>query len=360
VTAPVVILGLWGVLMKFNVFVCVCAAVLAAVGPVDAQQPPPGHPATFHLFWENDGGPMMRVHPSDRHYTNGTALAVTWQPEWANDLAKWIPFNQYFGTPDRTGVGVTVGQWMFTPANIATSMFIPTDHPYAGYLYAGFFFQRVKNNTLDHFQFDFGVTGDSSLAQESQRTVHQIFSDQNPNGWEHQIKDEPTFEFTFRKKWKLNVFGQDEAGSFADSPLGLQAIPQIAVGLGTPQRYAYLGSVVRIGYHLPADFGPRRVNDPGDATVNPAPGLSLYGFGQAGVQFVQHDMFIQGNTWRDSPGLPIEHVFGEFRWGTTVQYQRGPIAMQLTYAQTFMTKQFKGQSQSDSYGGVYASVTWWF
>src|SRR5690242_18523270 len=62
----------------------------ASTGPCDMT------PASFQIFWENDGTFAKPNNATDRHYTDGLAVGVSAKPEWARCVADWLPFHREF------------------------------------------------------------------------------------------------------------------------------------------------------------------------------------------------------------------------------------------------------------------------
>src|SRR5690606_5319533 len=126
---------------------------------------------------------------TDRHYTSGFALGFAHQPQWAEELAPYMPFAEQFG-PARTAAGYIVGQFIHTPEGINQQTVIADDLPYSGYIFAGVYWQRSNEATLDHFQLALGMVGPSSQAEEVQRVVHDMVGIRKLRGWDNQLHDE--------------------------------------------------------------------------------------------------------------------------------------------------------------------------
>jgi len=329
--------------------------------PASGEKAAPGTfhedgPVTVRLFSENDAPFYQIGRRSDRYYTNGAAIAVAWSPTWADDLAERLPFAGWFGEPDRTAFGVTAGQLIFTPEDLESRQLIPEDRPYAGYLYAGAYLQRMRNDVMDHFQLDVGVIGDSSFAQDMQEWVHDILADIDPNGWDNQLSDELTVQFTYRRKWRLAVGRFD----LFEMPIEVEAIPDVVGRLGLVHRDLGGGGTLRFGRRLPDDFGPARLSD-----VNAAPGdyplgLSAYGFIRVGGRVVEHNVFLEGSNFDDSHGVPIHALVGEAQVGVAASYTWSGSQLQLGWSQTFRTKEFEGQEGIHAFGAWTVSFHCWY
>ena len=95
---------------------------------------------TFHASWENDTRTISRgAAPSDRFYTNGVRVALTWAPAddqspfhgWAHALLSRMPFNASEASPNAmaNGYGYAIGQNMYTPSRIDRPDPDPRDRP---------------------------------------------------------------------------------------------------------------------------------------------------------------------------------------------------------------------------------------
>lgn len=313
------------------------------------------HQARLDIYWENDSRPWKTNDSDDRHYTNGFAFSVAWHADWAEVLAT-VPEKIGFFESDSHAVGFTVGQLMFTPEDIDVDTPILDDRPYAGYLYAGLYFQRSNENNFEQYQIELGLIGPSSLAGDTQEFIHSTFNGTDPLGWEHQLKDEPTFQFYYRRKWRTDAWSP-----FGDDNLWqLQVVPQVNLALGTVHRYVGADATARFGFNLPDDFGPGRLIDLADATGEPRPGFSAYLFGRAGVRLIEHNTFLEGSNYRSSQQVDAKPVVGEAQVGLALAYHSQRVDVIGEYSQTFATEEFDGQRAGDNFGAFRFSVVIWF
>jgi len=114
----------------------------------------------FDLTDENDAWSDFLGEHQDRHYTHGTKVTFMLAEHSLTDTV--IPL---WGLHDAVAnKGFLLGQSMYTPENILDPRPIPTDHPYAGWLYAGMVYQRRGQLTdhiavLENFEINLGVIG---------------------------------------------------------------------------------------------------------------------------------------------------------------------------------------------------------
>lgn len=343
--------------------------LLTAGAWADGTPEPPASPLVITGYWENDGGPLKPNNNQDRHYTNGLAFTFAHQPGWARDFGDIVPFKDSFDEKRLTHAGgYTIGQLIFTPDDIDLRTPPPADRPYAGYLYAGVYWQRADDRVFDHLQFDLGLAGPSSAAEDVQEGVHDLVDGVDPQGWDAQIGDEPTFQFYARRKWRMwlieptDVVFDDLSPNAMRRGWGAEVIPVVGAALGTVYVHAEVGVVGRIGFNLPDDFGPGRLADFGAATgARNNRGISAYLYGRLGGRIVGHDMFIEGGTFESNPGVgqDIEHVVGEAQVGVMVGYEWRNLTLNGGYSQTFSTETFEGQFGGDEWGALTLSLTIW-
>ncbi|MBL4701318.1 MAG: lipid A deacylase LpxR family protein [Phycisphaeraceae bacterium] len=335
-------------LLFLGVFCQLCFSSLALYA---LEQPEKSEPWIITLYTENDSSYYVPGSTADRYYTHGSKLTVTHQPAWGNALADKLATVLPIGKnePVHTAVGYTLGQNLYSPDNISNATLNVNDRPYAGWFYGGMYLQRsVNDKEFDHLELNLGIIGPSSLADKTQHVVHKLFGSPNPNGWENQLNDEIGINFNYQHKWKFTVKGDNQGG------LTMQAIPQVGFAVGNVNRNLSSDVTVRMGWNLPADFGPGRLDDVVSATTPSQPqNLSAYGFVRAGGRYVEHDLFISGNNDHHSHGVAEEQWVREVQYGIALAWKR----MTLLWSNRHITKEFKQQSNSHVVGSWVVSYT---
>ena len=339
------------------------SSALARAEDAPAPEPPPTDAATepapkqkgwgelirFTAIWENDGAGIKPASSRDDHYTNGLMLDFTWKPQWAQDWLAWMPLTDQFGDAPETAFGLSVRQVMFTPVDLESRAIIEDDRPYAGWLALSAYWQRTGqiNDTLamyDHIEIDGGVVGQWSGAEAVQKFVHAAKPDEiDPQGWPNQISNTPAFDLTLRRKWRFSTDANADGVS-------LQFIPSVGGTVGTVYRRLEADALVRVGWNMPDDFGPTRIADVNAATGGWSSRFGFYLFGRAGGRAVQHNIFLDGPDFKSSPHtVDSEPLYAEFQIGAVVLLWSN---FEIGYSQTFLTDQFKGQKDSDSFGAL--------
>ncbi len=330
--------------MQKNTAFLLLALAAAPLGAADGDGIPNGTArlaGTFTFYIENDyfGG-------TDRHYTNG--LKLSW---FSSDLADWgqagwrqrfiaaLPFVNRPGA--QKNLGFAFGQNIYTPQDTDAFVPDPTDRPYAGWTYLEFTFLSKTERIADTVSFQLGLVGRHSYAQDAQRVVHEWINDSRPNGWEHQLHDEAGLNIILERKWRL--FGR----SIGDT-LGIDLVPHAGLSLGNVQTYANTGGTVRLGFNLPSDFGVQLIRGGGganspiddrDPRVAPDRSWSFFLFGAADGRAVARDIFLDGNTFRDSPRVDKRPFVADLSYGFGLIAGR----WQLTFTQVYRTREFETQ-----------------
>jgi lipid A 3-O-deacylase len=312
--------------------------------------------AVFTLYFENDyfGG-------TDRHYTNGTKFSwlssdySSWKErgDMASSVGERLPV---VNAPDtQKNFGFAFGQNIYTPQRKDLSVPDPTDRPYAGWSYFEFSFLSKSESHLDTLAFQPGVVGPHSYAKEVQNEVHRIGGSKPGRGWDYQLKDEFGLNIVYERKWRLY------ARSVTDG-VGVDLVPHAGLSLGNVQTYANGGATVRFGYRLPSDFGVQLIRPGGagstpiddtDPRVSLKNHFSLFVFAAADGRAVARDIFLDGNTFRDSPSVDKEHFVADLSYGVGTIIGR----WQLTFTEVVRTREFKTQVEShNDFGSVTLSV----
>ena len=183
----------------------ILAFALLWTGTGRAEEPTLGQPAederpVWTLALEND-----LTNDTDRYFTNGIRLSRTSRigdvPEAVVDAARPL-----IGTLGSVRWTVGIGQNMYTPSDIRIKDPDPDDQPYAGWLYGTV---GVLNDlatgggrrTQTSVQLSLGVVGPSALGEQAQKFVHSIINSPEPQGWDHQLHDEPAVLLNLERRW---------------------------------------------------------------------------------------------------------------------------------------------------------------
>lgn len=321
------------------------AGLTLLLGTAAAQTPAADPRAGITAVWENDAF----GDGDDRWYSNGFRLG--WSSPEGRLPAPLAALDRglasVFG-PAQPRWSLAVGQTFYTAANIRNPNPAPNDRPYAGYLFAELGLDRRTRNTLDRFSLQAGVVGPSSLGRSVQVSVHDIIGDPKPRGWNTQLRDEPVFNLGFERIWRTPSLAL---------PLGLEAdaLPAVALAAGTVRVHAMAAVRARIGQGLAADFGPARLGPSnGDAPMPIGRDWGWYVFAGAGGRAVARDIFLDGNTYRDSRSTHREALVGDFEAGGAVFWRN----VRLSYTYVYRTEEFRAQPEAQQFGAIALTVAY--
>lgn len=284
------------------------------------------------------------VQNTDRHYTHGTRLAYLTPegdiPEAVDDFADAMPF---FPEEGRKRASFILGQSIFTPSNISLRDPPPTDRPYAGWLYGGVGLVSDTGKRFDNLELDIGIVGPQSYAEDTQKFVHDIIGAKQPQGWHHQLKNEPGIVLNYERYWR-SIAQAYPIG------IGVDLSPYAGGAVGNVLTDAAGGLVLRIGYDLPDDYGPPRIRPslPGSDFFIPKGDFSWYLFAGVEERAVLRNIFLDGNTFAHSPSVDKETWVGDFQYGVAMIVGRVRIAL----TEINRTREFEGQQHPDSFGAL--------
>jgi hypothetical protein len=275
----------------------------------------------------NDNDAYFNI--GDRHYTNGLYASLTTPPR-----AGGKGFNRRYS--------VFLGQSMFTPQDLSLALPDPDDRPYAGWLYGGVRMYNESAAVLDRVELKLGIVGSSSGADAIQRWWHSlhVFGGIPPAGWSNQLGDEPGVVLGAQRTWRITL-----TEGFLDGEL----LPEANLALGNVFTYAGAGASLRVGRRLRADWGPPAIEPAlqGADFIDRDQVGSFAWYVFAGIEgrAIARNIFLDGNTFRDSPSVSREAFVADYRIGAALI--GGPFAFRISY--TERTREFETQRGNDKF-----------
>lgn len=324
-----------------------CQPAMGQEEPSLQQEQEHRNSGTFTFQLENDV-----VSGTDRDYTNGFRLEYLSEEKqgshWARNLIETIPFLNY---GDRLRYSVGFGQSIFTPRDIQKRELINNDRPYGGWLYGslGAIAYDESYGLFQTLSLDVGMVGPAALGREVQNTTHRIIGVHTAKGWDNQLHNEPGFILSYERKWRQFHYKTEPNGRF-----GIDLMPHAGVSLGNIMTYGSVGASMRLGFDLEDDFGAPRIRPsvPGSSYFNLNDRLSGYFFAGIEGRGVARDIFLDGNTFRDSPSVSRRWFNAEIQGGVALTY--GPV--RLTYTQVYRSPQIRNRDVWDNFGSIALSV----
>jgi hypothetical protein len=318
---------------------------------------------TGALLWDNDSF----FSDDDLHYTNGLGLAWLWapgrEPAALARLADALP--PAVANAERR-VGFAIGQSMFTPQNLERSDLILDDQPYAGWLYVALaalsYRERPRGpvaGDLESFEIVLGVVGPDAFAGDVQTSWHEFMEITRPSGWDHQLHNEPGLVLAYTRQWRFCAdLGEGDCRSAESGAASIDWIPYLGGTLGNVYTYLAAGATLRLGEGLGSDFNHSRIRPglPVWSWGTPADGFNWHVFASAEGRLVGRNIFLDGNTFRDSHSVSKKPLVGDFEIGFTVSWDiLRPIS--VTYRHLVRTPEFDGQRGIDNIDSLNIAVS---
>ena len=322
-----------------------------------ARSQDPSQLQTLQIFFEND-----LFGDTDKYYTN--AVQFTWLspdlkqykddvrlPDWTIPMIRAIPFSQ---TPNSThNVGILFGQHIYTPSDIQATSLINSDRPYAGFLFGGLALHSKTDLMLDTLEIIVGVVGPKAFAEFTQNTVHDMRNISTAKGWDNQLHSELAVRFSWQRKWRMY---RNQAVDIFDYDF----ITHAGITLGNIRISGNAGGEIRFGYHLPYDFGSDVIRAGAGVSTpalnHPAKRRQVFGthlFAGAQLEVVGHDLFLDGNTFKNSHSVDKKKLVADFSAGLALNFDR----YKFTYRHLYRTKQFTNQVQDQIIGSLTLTIS---
>ncbi len=360
----------------FTALLVLAPSIAEAVAPAPAFADEGADYWSFSVYTENDLYALGTK--SDKFYTTGQKLTClsprrasfekSFNEKWAAVFARRFdekardaeqkaenrdrekhPEQPLPPMPPQLRLAYSLGQNIYTPANIHTSVLQTNDRPYAAWLYVNVSLQARSvaehdRSWLSVWGVDLGMIGPWAYGGDVQNWVHDHLPHPVPHadGWANQLHNEPGLNLVQQNKYRW-CFG--ERGGF-----GADAIGHWGFSLGNVATYANTGLTARIGFALPDDFGPdiiRAGADTSQAGGHPS-AFGVHLFGGFDVRAVGRDIALDGNTFRPSHHIAREVFVGDFQFGLSLNLRRVIVNL----SQVRRTPEFKLQDHAQSYGSI--------
>lgn len=288
---------------------------------------------------------------TDRYYTQGMKLSVLTGDRSGGSLGqallRLVPEDERGKWRLRTGFGL--GQHMYTPEDKNAVVPDPADRPYAGWLYGSYSGVAYTPDIVAGLEVQVGVVGPDAHAGPLQNWWHEVIGAPPVNGWASELDNEIGLnlhgEYRSRLTEPREGWGVDVIG------IGTAALGNVETSLGA-------GAVARVGYNLGDDFGPPRLR-PGPAATEFFEGGEAAAYLFAGVygRVVARDIFLDGNTFGDTPSVPREALVPEYTLGAVLRTPRARTPWGWTmppvrfgYSWIRREHEFEGQRGPSEYG----------
>ena len=303
----------------------------------------------FNLYFEND-----IFDKTDKGYTNGVKFSAIYNVN--TDVYPFFKAPFFYDPSKNHFTTFSFGQDIFTPADTQAVPPNPEDSPYAGWLYVGMNWQQGDADNLDSLEIQVGVVGPAALGEEIQNGIHAMTGSQKALGWDYQLENEPGLIVSYEHRWR-HVTDELFWGINAD------AIPYTGFALGNVLTYANAGASLRVGWNIPNDFG-KSVTHPAQEAGIPAYNrgeqryrndFSFYFLAVVDTGFVVRNIFLDGNTFKDSASVPErDYLIGEFTAGFGIDI----YDFHMAFMNSHKTQDFPLDANGFSFGTITVSYVY--
>jgi len=280
----------------------------------------------FTLTFQND----VFVNEDDG-YTNGIGFTFGRGPFLSftkDNIPNWLHWatkKSYIQTmPNKVrGVSYMFSQRMQTPEDITLSELQVNDSPYLGLATLQTTLYAWDKNVSDQLLVILGFVGPLTLAEPSQTFIHRLIDSDRPNGWDHQVNNEPVFMIEAKRISKLY---RNYNRKLKFDVLGLAA-----AGFGNLKSAAKVGLAVRWGSSLEfshATFSLQTDTQVNSLSLSDRNDFFVYAGARAGLVF--NNIKTDGNTFSDSHSVPLDHYQNDASAGIVWKYKKFAYVFQLS------------------------------
>ena len=258
-------------------------------------------PAEIGIISDND---LYSSPINDQYYTNGLEF-----------------FYRYLGkrSDQKVAKKITefrIGQYIYNPQSVRAGDINVNDRPFAGYLFAEAGINTFyTNESVLKVNFQAGVVGPESYAEEFQEGLHNLFGYPTVKGWQYQIVTTPAaqlqavyshkiFRETYKEKIDFHLQGEINAGTIWTS-----------VSAGPMARISLRGLLVPMyesalhGATLSRDKDYKNKRD-------------LFLYLNPTVQYMNHDATIEGSPFNDDSPVTFPLIPFRFNADAGIKYRR--------------------------------------
>jgi len=286
-----------------------------------------------------------------------SAVAKNWDA--LGGIGRW---GRVFPTLTKEGLvyrsGMAATQVVQTPEDLTRSDIIEDDVPYAGALTFHSSWYAFSDTEFRGFDVVMGVVGPPALAEQTQKLVHEVFGSEDPKGWDNQLSTELVLNFTYMRKKKIWKLG-DPAGISFDAAVCGEG------GLGNLFTHAGASLEMRLGRNMARGFlampNPIGLDVYHMASLKPVypEKASFYASLMLRGHLFAHNIFLDGNTFRDSHSVDKEPLIGQVVGGLHYERRRWGIHFNgLITADTVDSKKSSAAENGERLGTVV--IEWRF
>ncbi len=297
---------------------------------------------------ENDNYAPAR---QDRHYTNGAYLSYGFpaghRSPWLDWLGDLMPLAERAGGRE---YDIALGQHIYTPEAFASPRPIADDRPFAAWLYGQFAATAHAPGREERLAIALGVVGPLAAGEQAQRLIHAIGGDNRPQGWSHQLKNEPAFSLHYRHSRFIPLAPRGTSG------WALDAVSRFGLTLGNVVTDAGAGAAMRLGSALFQRDLPLRLQ-PGlggsSARFDARAGrFDWFLFADVQGRAVARNLLLDGNSFTASLSVRRKPVLWEAGAGLGLIFGQLPSPVMASFSLVWRSREFEGQRGGDRFGSA--------
>ncbi len=283
---------------------------------------------------------------TDQNYTSGVSLTYFDMGLEPNPLTRWLDrIIPTMSINPTTSVYYSIGQNLYTPDDIRIATPVPSQRPWAAFLYGSAGLVTGTKDHIDEMEVTLGVVGPLALGEDTQRFIHANVGSPDPKGWDNQLKNEPGLILSWQRRWPERM-----SKDFGN--LDLTLMPHAGVTAGNIYTYGNIGATLRLAPES-ARFQdtPIRVRPamPGTGFFHLKEGrFGWYAFAGVDQRLMVRNIFLDGNTFHDGPSVDKKYLVTDLNTGIALTYGK----TRITYTLNWRSKEYDGQSNPSIFGAV--------
>ena len=318
------------------------------------------HFLTLSLLHENDFFNL-----TDRQYTSGTLLSAIYNkrgnPGGEPCLSDhvhwgWSAINAWIGKDLLQHTFVfALGQQLFTPSFRQGTEILSDDRPFAGWLFGRWALHGFGAGRSQTITLDLGMVGPAAGGESTQNYFHAVDGYERFRGWRNQLRNE--LGLLLSSEWREVAWrGQDNAlvGHYGG---GLGNVETL---LNAGLRWQF-GARDLNGFRMPPSMRAASPIAPpktraaaqkipaydGDSTP------ALQAFAGFDLRAVAHNIFLDGNTWKQSHHVRRRILVADLSAGFSWRW----AGFDFAYTHSLRTREFYGQGDYHVFGGISIGTT---
>lgn len=288
---------------------------------------------------------------TDKNYTSGVRINYTKIgaefPDIAHKIDRLIPT---FEINKTSSLYYSLGQSLYTPRDITNKAANPNDRPWAAFLYGSLGMVTLTDNHTDEVEATLGLIGPAAMGEQAQKFIHGLLpGSETPEGWSHQLRNEPGLMLAWQRGWPLFMNGR-----VADNFWTVK--PYFGATAGNIKTYAAAGLTLSL-----SPFESKWQDTP--IRVRPAmPGTGIYEIPQnkwswslfSGLEAraIAHDIFLDGNSFANSYSIGKKPFVADATAGLALTYNN----TRISYTVVYRTKEFETQDHPEIFGALSVGV----